>query len=183
MKFMTTKRAVCAATALAFLSTGVASAQDNPLLQQNTVSTESSFEQQARAIDLAATKAASDPVCQNIRANYDQELAKIVEKSGSNDGGMSLSKINQTNRNVSGTSYRLGRMSRNLGVNSGSALGKAAGTFNRGASVANDAAAIGSLLGIGGKMSQKKAQKKAAKLDAQAMDAVKQTGCPMTTFN
>jgi len=38
--------------------------------------------------------------------------------------------------------------------------------------MANDVAAIGGMLGIFGKMSQKKAAKKAAKLDAQALDAV-----------
>ena len=74
-------------------------------------------------------------------------------------------------------------MNRNITGNSSGALGKAAGTVGKGMDVMNDAAAIGSMLGIGGKMSQKKAKKKAAKLDAQAMDAVRQTGCPMATFN
>jgi len=154
---------------------------DNPLLQQNT-SQESAFEQEARAIDLAATKAASDPVCQNIRANYSQEMAKIVEKSGS-ESGMSLSKINQFNGSSNSTTYRLARINRNLTGNSSGALGKVSSSIGRGTAVANDVAAIGGLLGMSGKkMSQKKALKKAAKLDAQAMDAVKQTGCPMATF-
>jgi len=154
---------------------------DNPLLQQNT-SPESAFEQQARAIDLAATKVASDPVCQNIRANYDQEMAKIVEKSG-DEGTMSLSSINRFSSSTRSTSYRMNRINRNLTGNYSGTLGKASSTIGKGASVVNDVAAIGGLFGVNGKkMSQKKAAKKAAKLDAQALDAVKQTGCPMATF-
>jgi len=103
---------------------------DNPLLQQNT-SQESAFEQQVRAIDLAATKEASNPVCQNIRANYDQEMAKIVEKSG-DEGTMSLSSINRFSSSTRSTSYRLNRINRNLTGNYSGTLGKASSTIGKG---------------------------------------------------
>jgi len=95
-----------------------ASAQDNPMLQPNPMlqqntSAESSFEAQAKAIDLAATKNSNDPICQNIRANYDQELQKIVTKSESPQG-MSLSQINKFSYNGRGTVSRLNRMNRNI---------------------------------------------------------------------
>jgi len=152
----------------------------NPLLQQNATSADALFDQQARAIDAAATKTSSDPVCQNIRANYDQELAKIVDKSGSDVSA--LSQINQFQSRSGSATYRLNRINRNLTGNSSSALGKASNSIGRGLNVANDVAAIGGMFGISGKMSQKKAAKKAAKLDAQALDAVQQMGCPMSTF-
>ncbi len=157
--------------------------EPNPLLQQNVPSAESAFEAQARAIDLAATKDSNDPVCQNINANYTQQLAEIQAKYETSDGG-SLSQINQSNRTGQNILSRTNRINRNLGGSSSGVLGKASGSAYKGTSVANDAAAIGGMLGIGGKKSkQKKAAKKLAKLDAQAMDAVKQTGCPMSTFN
>jgi len=81
------------------------------------------------------------------------------------------------------TGYRLQSINRNLTGNYSGTLGSATRTIGKGANVINDAAAIGGLLGISGKkMSEKKARKKAAKLDAQALDAVRQTGCPMATF-
>jgi len=171
--------------------TGSAFAQDNPLLQpaeanpllQQNTSAESEFEAQARAIDLAATKDSSDPVCQNIRLNYDQELAKIVGKSESGDVA-SFSQISQHTYSGQGVLTRANRMHRNLGGSYSSGLGKASRKLSQGSQAVNDAAAIGSMLGIGGKKwSQKKAAKKAAKLDKQAMDAVRQTSCPMSTFN
>ena len=179
------------ATALILGLAGNAAAQDNPLLQpaeanpllQQNTSAESAFEAQARAIDLAATKASSDPVCQNIRANYDQQLAEIMMKYETTDGA-SLSLLNQRHGSSQSALRRANRINRNLGGSSSGVLGKASGIAYKGTSVANDAVAIGSMLGIGGRKSkQKKAAKKAAKLDAQAMDAVKQTGCPMSTFN
>jgi len=176
------------AICLAAVTASPALAQDNPLLQQNdnpllqqNTSEESAFEQKARAIDLAATKEASNPVCQNIRNNYDQELAKIAQKSESD--GFSLSKINQFGHGSRSTSHRLNRINRNVTGNYSGTLGKASHSIGRGLDVANDVAAIGGMLGLSGKkMSQKKAKKKAAKLDAQALDAVEQTGCPMATF-
>lgn len=184
MKTTFLTRACALSALLAVTLAGPATAQDNPLLQQNTASNaDSSFEAQAKAIDLAATKTSSDPTCQNIRANYDQELAKIVEKSEAPEG-MSISQINKFTYDGRGTARRLNRMNRNLTGNYSGTLGKASNKIGRGAAIANDAAAIGGMLGISGKkMSQKKAAKKAAKLDAQALDAVKQTGCPMSTFN
>lgn len=179
------------ATALGFAFTAtMASAQDNPLLkpaenpllQPAQPNAETLFQQQAREIDLAATRTASDPTCTNIRTNYNQQMAEITEKSGQD--GYSLSSINRMSSNSNSTAYRLNRINRNITGNSSSALGKATNAIGRGTSVMNDAAAIGGLLGLSGKkMSAKKAQKKAAKLDAQAMDAVRQTGCPMATFN
>ncbi|MEP1229267.1 MAG: hypothetical protein ABJG88_01185 [Litorimonas sp.] len=157
-------------------------ASENPLLQQAQPTAESLFEQQAREINAAATKPASDPVCVNIRTNYNQQLAEITEKSGQD--AFSLSGINQMTDNSNSTAYRLQNINRNITGNSSGALGKATGAIGRGSSVINDTAAIGGLLGFGGKkMSAKKAQKKAAKLDGQAMDAVRQTGCPMGTFS
>lgn len=182
MKLICLTQATAIAGIITVAFAGGASAQGNPLLQQNTVNAESSFEAQARAIDLAATKDSNDPVCQNIRANYDAELSKIVNKSEAPQG-MSLSQINQFSYNGSGTLSRLNRMNRNLTGNYSGTLGKMSNKIGRGSAIANDAAAIGGMLGLGGKMSQKKAEKKAAKLDAQALDAVKQTGCPMSTFN
>lgn len=191
MKINYSNKLCTIATVLIFGLAGNASAQDNPLLkqaeanpllQQNT-SAESAFEAQARAIDLAATRVSSDPVCQNIRANYNQQLAEIQAKYDTPDGG-SLSQINQHSRTSQSVLSRTNQINRNLGGNSSGVLGKAYGSAHTGTAIANDAAAIGSLLGVGGKKSkQKKAAKKAAKLDAQAMDAVKQTGCPMATFN
>jgi len=155
---------------------------ENPLLQQAEPSADDLFRQQAHEIDLAATKSSQDPVCQNIRRNYDQKMAEITEKSGQE--GYSLSSINRMSSNSNNTAYRLNRINRNITGNSSSALGKATNAIGRGTSVMNDAAAISGLLGFNGKkMSAKKAQKKAAKLDAQAMDAVRQTQCPMSTFN
>lgn len=154
----------------------------NPLLQQSAPSAESAFEAEARAIDLAATKDSNDPVCQNIRTNYNQQLAEIQAKYNTPDGA-SLSQINQHHRTSQSVLGRTSRINRNLGGSSSGVLGKATGSAYKASSVANDAAAIGGMLGIGGKKSkQKKAAKKAAKLDAQAMDAVRQTGCPMATF-
>ena len=173
------------------LSPGLASAQDNPLLkpadnpllQQAEPTAESLFEQQAREIDAAATRDASDPTCQNIRTNYNQQLLEIRAKYETPDGA-SLSQINQHNSTTQSVLGRANRINRNLGGNSSGVLGKASGSAYKGTSIANDATAIGGMLGIGGKKSkQKKAAKKAAKLDAQAMDAVKQTSCPMSTFN
>jgi len=155
---------------------------DNPLLQQAQPSADDLFLQQVREIDAAATKDSNDPVCRNIRTNYDQQMGKILEKSGQD--GMSLSGISRMGSNTQSTAYRLNRINRNITGNSSGALGKASNTIGRGMNVVNDAAAIGGLLGLNGKkMSEKKARKKAAKLDAQAMDAVRQTGCPMSTFN
>ena len=154
---------------------------DNPLLQQNSSSVESLLEQQARAIDAAATKEAHDPTCQNIRANYDQELAKIVEKSGSD--ASTLSQINQMQSRTASATHRLNNINRTITGNSRGVLGKASSSLGKGVTMANDVAAIGGLLGFNGKMSEKKAAKKAAKLDAQALDAVQQMGCPMATFS
>ena len=157
--------------------------EPNPLLQQNVPTAESAFEAQARAIDLAATKHASDPVCQNIRTNYNQQLAEIQAKYETPDG-VFLSQINQRSSTAQNVISRTNQINRNLGGSSSGTLNKAYGSAAKGTAIANDAAAIGGLLGIGGKKSkQKKAAKKAAKLDAQAMDAVKQTSCPMATFN
>jgi hypothetical protein len=193
MTFTFSKKIIGLSAVFAMSLAGTSTAQDNPLLkqnesnpllQQNEPTAESIFEAKARAIDIAATKEASDPVCQNIRANYDQELAKIVKKSEAPEG-MSISQINKYSYDGRGTLRRVNRINRNLGgsYNSG-ALGEVSNKIGRGASVVNDAAAIGDMLGIGGKkMSQKKAAKKVAKLDAQALDAVEQTGCPMATFN
>ena len=161
----------------------LAPSEANPLLQQSVPSAESVFEAEARAIDLAATKDSNDPVCQNIRTNYNQQLAEIQAKYET-PNGMSLSQINQGNNTGQNILGRTNRINRNLGGSSSGVLGKASGSAYTGTAVANDAAAIGGMLGIGGKKSkQKKAAKKAAKLDAQAMDAVKQTSCPMSTFN
>ena len=171
------------------LSTSMASAQDNPLLQQaeNPLlqqaepSADSLFEQQAREIDAAATKEPSHPTCANIRTNYNQQLAEISEKSGQDS--FSLSGISRMSSNSRSTGYRLQNINRNITGNSSGALGSITNTMNKGTSVLNDTAAIGGLLGISGKkMSEKKARKKAAKLDAQALDAIRQTGCPMATF-
>jgi len=157
--------------------------EPNPLLQQSVPSAESVFEAQARAIDLAATKHASDPVCQNIRTNYNQQLAEIQAKYETPDG-VFLSQINQRSSTAQNVISRTNQINRNLGGSSSGTLNKAYGSAAKGTAIVNDAAAIGGLLGIGGKKSkQKKAAKKAAKLDAQAMDAVKQTSCPMATFN
>ena len=173
------------------LSPSIASAQDNPLLQQaeNPLlqqadpGADALFEQQAREIDAAATRDASDPTCQNIRTNYNQQLLEIRAKYETPDGA-SLSQINQHNSTTQSVLGRANRINRNLGGNSSGVLGKASGSAYKGTSIANDATAIGGMLGIGGKKSkQKKAAKKAAKLDAQAMDAVRQTGCPMATFS
>jgi len=62
---------------------------DNPLLQQAEPNADTLFEQEARAIDAAATREASDPTCQNIRTNYNQKLAEITEKSGQNSTSLS----------------------------------------------------------------------------------------------
>lgn len=176
---------ICGTTALTVLAiVGTANAEENPLLQPNELSAESSFEAKARAIDLAATKDSNDPVCQNIRANYDEELTKIVRKTKSPDD-IELSQINRYSYGGSGlgTITRLNRINRNLGGSYNRGLGGSANEIVRGAEIANDAVAVGKMLGIGGKMSHKKAKKKTAKLDAQALDAIKQTGCPMSTFN
>ena len=191
MKINYSNKLCTIATVLVFGLAGNASAQDNPLLQpaeanpllQQNTSAESAFEAQARAIDLAATRDSSDPVCQNIRVNYNQQLAEIQAKYETSNGG-SLSQINRHNSTGQSILSRTNRLNRNLGGSSSGVLNKASGSAYRGTAVANDAAAIGGMLGIGGKKSkQKKAAKKAAKLDAQAMDAVKQTSCPMSTFN
>jgi len=154
---------------------------ENPLLQQAEPSADALFEQQAREIDAAATKEASHPTCANIRINYNQQLAEITEKSGQDSFSLSgISRMSSTSRS---TGYRLQSINRNLTGNYSGTLGSATRTIGKGANVINDAAAIGGLLGISGKkMSEKKARKKAAKLDAQALDAVRQTGCPMATF-
>ena len=102
MKLKFTHKVAGIAAIFAFGMAGAASAQDNPLLQpaeanpllQQNTSTESVFEARSRAIDLAATKDSSDPVCQNIRANYDQQLAEIMAKYETADGA-SLSQLNQ----------------------------------------------------------------------------------------
>ena len=183
MKSVLTTRACGLTAILALAMAGSALAEDNPLLQQNqSLTEESSFEAQARAIDLAATKGPNDPVCQNIRANYNEELAKIVNKSQAPQG-MSMSQINQYSYTGDGVVNRLNRINRNATGSYSESLGKASSAIGRGAAIANDAAEIGGMLGLTGKMSQKKAEQKVAKLDAQALDAVKQTGCPMSTFN
>lgn len=183
-----------AALILAAASALPALAQDNPLLAPAPESNpllaeptgEPTFEQQARAIDLAATRDSNDPVCQNIRTNYDQQLAKIVKKSGQSDG-MSLSQIGQFDYSTRGTAYRINRINRNLTGDYSNGLsrtlGSASDKIGRGTQIAGDVAAIGGMLGIKGKSKEEKAREKAAKLDAQALDAVKQTGCPMSTFN
>ena len=172
------------------LSPSIASAQDNPLLQQaeNPLlqqadpGADALFEQQARQIDAAATKEPSHPTCVNIRTNYSQKMAEITEKSG--QSSLSLSGIGRMSSNSRSAGYRIQNISRNITGKSSGAVGSATGAIGKGASVASDAAAIGSLLGFSGKkMSEKKARKKVAKLDAQAMDAVRQTGCPMATFS
>ena len=190
MKTIAFKTACIAA--LVFGTAMTASAQDNPLLQpaENPLLQENtsgpSFADQARAIDLAATKDSNDPMCQNIRANYDQELAKIMRKGKVDDAG-SLSQISDFSRSTRGTAYSLNRINRNItgdysnGVSR--TLGGAADKVNRGAGVVNEVNKIGGMLGIKGKSKEEKARKKAAKLDAQAMDAVSQVGCPMSTFS
>ncbi len=155
---------------------------DNPLLQQAEPNADTLFEQEARAIDAAATREASDPTCQNIRTNYNQKLAEITEKSG--QSSTSLSSIGRMSSKTNSAGYRIQNISRNVTGKRSGAVGSATGAIGKGTSVVNDAAAIGGLFGISGKkMSEKKARKKAAKLDAQAMDAVRQTGCPMATFS
>jgi len=109
------------------LSTSMASAQDNPLLQQaeNPLQAEPSadslFEQQAREIDAAATKEPSHPTCVNIRTNYNQKLAEITEKSGQDSFSLSgISRMSNTSRS---TGYRLQSINRNLTGNRSGALG------------------------------------------------------------
>ena len=183
MKSGLSTRAFGVAAIIALAMTGSALAQDNPLLQQNeSLSEANSFEERVAAIDLAATKAPDHPVCQNIRANYEQELSKIVSKSQSPQG-MSMSQINQYSYDGDGVIRRLNRINRNAIGNYSNTLGKASNALGRGAAIANDAAEIGGLLGFSGKMSPEKAQQKVAKLDEQALDAVEQTGCPMSTFS
>lgn len=173
----------CGLAAILTLAMAGPALADNPLLQQNeSLNEASSFEARAKAIDLAATKAPDHPVCQNIRANYDQELAKIVSKSQSPQG-MSMSQINQYSYDGNGVVQRLNRINRNATGSYSESLGRASSAIGRGAAIANDAAEIGGMLGLTGKMSQSKAEKKVAKLDAQALDAVEQTECPMSTFN
>ncbi|MEM1148312.1 MAG: hypothetical protein AAGA72_17640 [Pseudomonadota bacterium] len=182
MKSAFSKRACGFAAILALAMIGPALA-DNPLLQQNeSLNEASSFEARAKAIDLAATKAPDHPVCQNIRANYDEELAKIVNASQASEG-MSMSQINQYSYKGDGVVQRLNRINRNATGNYSESLGRASNAIGRGAAIANDAAEIGGMFGLTGKMSQKKAEQKVATLDAQALDAVEQTECPMSTFN
>jgi len=183
MKLGLSNKACGLAAIMALAIAGSAMAQGNPLLQQNeALSEESSFEAKAKAIDLAATKTADDPVCQNIRANYQQELEKIISKT-KDPQGLSMSQINQYSYDGDGVVRRLNRINRNATGNYSDTLGKASNAIGRGAAIANDAAEIGGMLGFSGKMSNKKAQKKIDELDAQALDAVEQTGCPMATFN
>ena len=191
---MTMKTTLTCATALllAFAASAPALAQDNPLLapaetnpllMENTG--EPTFEQQARAIDAAATKSAGDPVCQNIRTNYDQSMDKIMRDAGQSGGG--LSQLGSMSSTTNGTLSRLNRMNRNITGDYSNGLsrtlGDAGGFVNRGSSVVGDAVALGGLLGIKGKSKEEKAAEKMAELDAQAMDAVRQMGCPMATFN
>jgi len=111
---------------------------DNPLLQQAEPNADTLFEQEARAIDAAATREASDPTCQNIRTNYNQKLAEITEKSG--QSSTSLSSIGRMSSKTNSAGYRIQNISRNVTGKRSGAVGSATGAIGKGTSVVNDAA-------------------------------------------
>ncbi|MEM8799131.1 MAG: hypothetical protein AAGF15_03530 [Pseudomonadota bacterium] len=173
----------CVSFAVFAIFSSSALAESNPLLKQNNnVRTESSFEAMAIEIDKAATKKADDPICQNIRVNYEQELTKILSKT-KNPENFSMSKIQTMSNDSDDTLDRMNRINRNITGSNSRGLNKASRNLDRSTAVANDVVEMGKMFGLGRKMSQKKAAKKVAKLDEQALDAVRQTGCPMATFN
>ena len=151
-------------------ATGGGSSADSLLQADNSAN---EMAEMARKVEAGATLSASDATCQTLRTNYMAAASKL----GTDASGNPLAQLSTFNRSTNRVGGSLGRIGYRTGVGT-SGISKGLGVMNDATAIAGEVGALASMFGgLGGSP-----EKKAAKLDKDAMAAALKAGCPMATF-